>query len=727
MSHLKRGPALGAWGESDASSGVASEAKFQTLLETASVAIVAVNEDGRIEWVNAKAEGLFGYQREELIGQALEILLPERFRKLHVHHRANYFSSPRVRSMGAGMDLAGQRKDGAEFPLEIGLSYLETEEGLLTVSFISDITARKRSQEALKRTALRLQSMREIDRAILAARSPQEIARVALHHLQQLLPCQRSCVMLFDFTANRTLMLASLVRDGSENCCQTQPPSTFAHLATLREQRCHLETDLQLLGREAHHLGQEVMPYLDVPLVSSGDLIGILRLTAATPAAFTFEQVEIAREVANHLAIALQEAQLREALQQHATKLEARVMERTQEIERRRRVAEGLREILTALNSNRPFSEILDYIVALGGRLLKTDAAALFQTDESGSFLRIVAARGLSADYVANTQIPIGLGVVGQAVKERRPMAISDLLAFLQQDRSEEQEIEAVWRELAQVYRSLLAVPLMVKEEVYGGIVLYYTAPRIFSSEEIGLAATFGDQVALAIENARLRAQVKESAVAAERNRLARDLHDAVTQTLFSASLIAEVLPQLFERKPEEGTRRLQELRQLTRGALAEMRTLLFELRPAVLVKSDLRDLLRQLAEATTGRSRVPVSVTYSGTPMTLPPDVQVAFYRIAQEALNNVAKHSAASMAVLTLRFLEKEDALFLSVYDNGRGFDPAEVAPQRLGLSIMQERAEAISATLTIDSEPSYGTEVMVNWCKKEKYLPHGVGSLD
>ncbi len=150
------------------------------------------------------------------------------------------------------------------------------------------------------------------------------------------------------------------------------------------------------------------------------------------------------------------------------------------------------------------------------------------------------------------------------------------------------------------------------------------------------------------MENARLYEQAQALAALEERQRLARDLHDAVSQTLFSASLIAEVLPRLWERNPAEGQRSLAELHQLTRGALAEMRTLLLELRPAALLEVGLADLLRQLAEAVTGRSRVPIDLSLD-KPYPLPPDVQVNLYRIAQEALSNVAKHSGASRATVS------------------------------------------------------------------------------
>jgi signal transduction histidine kinase len=255
----------------------------------------------------------------------------------------------------------------------------------------------------------------------------------------------------------------------------------------------------------------------------------------------------------------------------------------------------------------------------------------------------------------------------------------------------------------------VLSVPLIIKDEIYGGISLYYTEQRCFSRDEIGLAATFGDNVALAIENAGLREQVGRNAVAAERSRLARDLHDSVTQTLFSASLIAEVMPRLWERDQEEGRKRLDELRQLTRGALAEMRTLLLELRPATLVEVELGELLRQLAEATSGRARVPVGLSVEGK-RELPPDVQIAFYRIAQEALNNVAHHSRASHAGIRLRFAPEQ--IELQITDDGVGFDFQRVTPEHLGLRIMRERADSIGARLRIKSQRGAGTRVTIVW---------------
>lgn len=218
-------------------------------------------------------------------------------------------------------------------------------------------------------------------------------------------------------------------------------------------------------------------------------------------------------------------------------------------------------------------------------------------------------------------------------------------------------------------------------------------------------------QAAITQTNAELSAKAQALAVVEERQRLARNLHDAVNQSLFSASLIAEVLPRLWERDQEEARRSLEDLRRLTRGAMAEMRALLAELRPSTLTDTDLGDLLRQLGEAFTGRTNVPTQVTVPEKSV-LPAEVQVAIYRVCQESLNNIAKHAAASGVSITL--FHDETSTVLTIRDNGRGFNPERISSGHYGLSMMRERASAVGAEFSVASQPGHGTELSIRWIK-------------
>ena len=265
--------------------------------------------------------------------------------------------------------------------------------------------------------------------------------------------------------------------------------------------------------------------------------------------------------------------------------------------------------------------------------------------------------------------------------------------------------------------QSWMWVPLAVKGRIIGGIGVAKTGRDYFTAHHADLALSVANQAAITMVNAELYGHAQALAVLEERQRLARNLHDAVNQSLFSAGLIAEVLPRLWERNQVEARRSLEDLRRLTRGALAEMRALLAELRPSTLTDSNLGDLLRLLGNAFTGRTNTPVDVTISGE-ASLPPDAQVALYRICQEALNNIAKHAKASRVEIDLRHSEKPGGLpQVTIRDNGRGFDPTDLPLSgHYGLGMMRERAEAVGAMLTITSQPGQGSEVFIRWPEKE-----------
>ena len=265
--------------------------------------------------------------------------------------------------------------------------------------------------------------------------------------------------------------------------------------------------------------------------------------------------------------------------------------------------------------------------------------------------------------------------------------------------------------------QSWMWVPLAVRGRIIGGMSVTHEKRNYFTAHHADLALSVANQAAITMINAELYRQAQSLAVLEERQNLARNLHDAVNQSLFSAGLIAEVLPRLWERDQEEARRSLEDLRRLTRGAMAEMRALLAELRPSTLTDSDLGDLLRLLGNALEGRTNLPVAVTVSGE-FILPAEAQVAFYRVCQEALNNIAKHAKASKVEINLK--QEETVIELLIRDNGQGFDPKQTFSGHYGLSMMRERAEAVGALLSIASQPGLGTELTIRWKKTPKKEP-------
>jgi len=402
------------------------------------------------------------------------------------------------------------------------------------------------------------------------------------------------------------------------------------------------------------------------------------------------------------------------SIEAQSRELETLVEQRTYEIERRRQELEALYRADAELHRHLSLDEVLQALVDITVDILQADKSSLMVCDEKQGKLVVRVARGFRPETLAQMYFLLGEGTAGHVAATGEPVIVEDT-------RTDSRIVKRSAIVEPEGIRSFMQVPIKVGGEVFGVFSADYAQPRAFGDDEQRLFIALAQRAALAIDTAQLYEQSQQLVVVQERNRLARELHDAVTQTLFSASLIAEALPPLWESDQAEGRQLLQELRQLSRGALAEMRTLLLELRPAALVEAGLGDLLRQLGEAVTGRKGVPVTVSVGGE-HAIPDDVHVALYRIAQEALNNVVKHARASQVTVSLRHSppagqEEVGAIVeLCISDNGRGFDPGCVPSDRLGLGIIRERAQAIGASVKIDSQPGHGTQVTVVWKEDE-----------
>ncbi len=346
--------------------------------------------------------------------------------------------------------------------------------------------------------------------------------------------------------------------------------------------------------------------------------------------------------------------------------------------------------------------------------------AGLFKLDDST--LTALAVRGPQAleqamPFQIHLHRPETLTLL---FNERRPTRIANVQSSDPPARFLRSLLDGQASILLEGVRSWMWVPLAIKGRVIGAIGVAHAERNFFTAHHAGLALTVANQAAITMVNAELYENAQALATFQERQRLAQNLHDAVNQSLFSAGLIAEVLPSLWERDPDEGRQSLEDLRRLTRGAQADMRLLLAELRPSTLTDAELGDLLRLLGNALAGRTNIPISVTVTGQDAlqeqrALPADVQVALYRLCQEGLNNIAKHAGASRVGIQLQY--ETSAVELRIRDDGRGFDPEQTPPGHYGLSMMRERATAIGATLTITSQPGQGTEIVIRWVEPQE----------
>ena len=390
------------------------------------------------------------------------------------------------------------------------------------------------------------------------------------------------------------------------------------------------------------------------------------------------------------------------ALQKANEELEQRVLDRTQKLS----ILYDVTSIASkGLNSRTTIDQCLDRVVTD----MNSNFGVIHMVDDTGQILRLASSLGISSETLTKIgEIPVGKGLTGQVLQQGEVLIVSNAA-------KDPRKLPVAGLDDLQSY---VGVPIRASGAILGVLgVARLRGQPMFDAREIDLLESVANQVGVVVESAILRENTERAVVLEERQRLARELHDSVTQSLHSANLIAGALPLKWAKDPEEGKLGLEHIQRFAKGALAEMRMLLLELYPKALEEQDLHFLLRELADAMMAQTRVIITVSVSRE-WELPHDVKIAFYRIAQEALNNAVKHADARKIRIDLRYpnaLPKpSDRLqtVLGIMDDGHGFDNEDIQLTGLGISIMHERAREINAALSITSQPDLGTEVLVVW---------------
>jgi PAS domain S-box-containing protein len=428
-----------------------------------------------------------------------------------------------------------------------------------------------------------------------------------------------------------------------------------------------------------------------VPLVdASGRVIGLLGTSTDIS-----ETIRAEEELKQSFAVLDERVKLRTAELSRANGTLRREVDeriRLQAEERQlRSYADAMRETAAAISSSLDVDEILEEVLVGAERLLSHDLGAVVLI-ESG------------APELVHYRARFGYGPAATADGKSLDLAILDRLGEGDKPTviavGESPEQRGLWR----YAKSMIAAPMKVGDHNIGFLVVESSTAGLFDQAHIDRLSTVADQAAAAISNARLLARTAEIAAVDERQRLARDLHDSVSQTMWTASLLAGSLSQRkFD--DEDTAREVESIKKLTSGAVAEMRTLLLELRPQAIEEANLEDMLSHLIEGLESRRKVVVHSEFDQVP-DCPAGVKEAFYRIAQEAFNNIGRHANASHVHAMLR--TQNGSLTMEISDDGCGF--AAGRPGGLGTTIMSERANDVGAVLSIESSAETGTTVAV-----------------
>ncbi|MFL7790657.1 MAG: PAS domain S-box protein, partial [Anaerolineae bacterium] len=467
-----------------------SEEKFRTLAEQ-SPNMIFINKNGRIVYANKRCEEIMGYEREEFYAPDFNFitLIAPSDRNLILsnfdRHRAHLEIEPYEYTI---VTKAGQT---VEVVITTRLVDYEGEKAFLGI--ITDISHQKQAEEAQRQYAKRLNILRRIDQAILEVQLPEEIAQAALHHIQLLISCQRANVAVFDPAVREASILAKTPSGDTQPSPGTRIPlEPFGNiLVELQHGETYVINDIMdypdppPIVQAQQAVG--VRTYACTPLIAQGKLIGALSLSGNKPGCFGQEQIEIARELANHLAIVIQQARLHEQVQRHAQELEQRVAERTRDLERRTAQLQVAAEVARDATTAHDLNDLLNSAVDMIRERFGFYHAGIFLLDRSGEYAVLRAATGEAGRQMLEDKhkLKVGeVGIVGYVAGSGQPRisldvgidAVHFVNPFLPETRSE------------------MALPLKVGGRTIGALDVQSVHEAAFDEDNVATLQIMADQ-----------------------------------------------------------------------------------------------------------------------------------------------------------------------------------------------------------------------------------------
>jgi PAS domain S-box-containing protein len=686
----------------------ASRDRYADLYNFAPVGYFTLSETSLILEVNLTAAAMLGLERSHLVQQPLTRFIAREDQDIYYFHRRQLFEtrSPQV------CEIKLVRMDDSQFHarLEAILVQGSREQTLCRVT-LSDITQQVRAEEELKRLneelenqverrtlalhrrATELEALVNVSSALREAVSVEETISILMEETVNALEAEAGTILLLEDGA---LVVAGLSGPFETSLGQRHPPADDPWWQVVNTGQPMLLNPVEHAGLAASQISRDLardMTAIEiVPLRASEETLGLLQIAFGQPDRPFEEYLRPLTAIGEMGGSALQRVKATETLEQL-------VRDRTRDLA-------ALYEVTTTTTQHIDTQIILESVLEQALEVTGAGAGVIHLLDEGGETPRMAVQRGLPPGLMVHTGAePLSAGLWGQVIERKETVVVPDLPSDLPAPQSLYPE----------AYPTYIGVPIQTTERVLGVLSVFGEAIHKFSAEDIALLAAIANHVGAAVESAELRQRAEQAAVMEERLRLARELHDSVTQSLYSLTLFAEAgMDSARAADLKQVQHYLGRMGETALQALKGMRLLIFESRPLALGQEGLVGALRLRLEAVERRAGVETQLL-AETPFELPAHVETGLYRIAQEALNNVLKHSAATR--VTVRIGADDDGLVLEVIDNGQGFELGSVGDRGgMGLASMRERVEKLAGSLQIVSKPGQGTsiEVAIPWAR-------------
>ncbi len=626
------------------------------IVESSDDAIIGETLDRQITSWNRGAERLYGYAADEILGHSMDILVPDD-QKVRMHE---VFARVSEGGHVDAYETERVRKDGSRVSVAVSLSPVRNGAGepIGVAAIARDISARKRWEEELRRSQQSLSTLLANLPGMAYRSIPGSPWRI-------------------DFVSEGAEALTGYTKQE----LQAGTPSILDLIDPDELPRLRGDIERAIAAGEPFHLTYPIT-------------------TRSGERKWVMDQGRRVRDVAG-ASTAVEGIMMDMTDRVRARQLlEQRVIERTKELS-------TLLQVSTSISSTTQLAPLLGVILERLGDVLEYSGAAIFALD-GGDHLRMLDYRGPLGMEVLSWSWPLERSRHSREVVYRRaPVIIPNIHADTPLAAAYRERAVADLGEVPDDIGAWMGVPLMVREKVIGLLALDHSEAHAWSERHAEIALAFASHAAVALENAQLFAATQEKAALEERQRLARELHDSVSQALFGIGLGARTARTVIDDDPARAIAPLDYVLSLAEAGLAEMRALIFELRPEALQEEGIVAALQKQAAALRARYGVEVDAAL-GDVGDLPLESEEALYRIAQEAMHNTVKHARATQVQLSLA--REDGCVRLVVQDNGRGFDASGSFPGHLGMHTMRDRAERLGGTFEITSAPGEGVRIVV-----------------